>query len=217
MQMLPPEPGAQRTVLLDEPAPAPKPAARRSRWPTIAVVAAIVLVLGLILGDWVARNVETSNLLDRIERSEDEMGAAQESIRTASAGAGSTEAKAEALEKAAALSRDQVAVAGEDVAAASFLPWHGSLVTAQAAYLDHNQAWVNYLDAGSRSAATLAASPLDIETTWQVAEVRIREAIPLIPFPGINARVDAIFEEGDQESSGPTIEALAPPSSVGSA
>ena len=100
---------------------------------------------------------------------------------------GALDKAAAELEAAAAEGRDAVALAGKGVADVSFLPWHTSLIEAQSAYLDHNQAWVNYLDAGARNAASLANSPLDIETTWRIAEVRVREAIPFVPFPGINA------------------------------
>ena len=218
MQMPPPEPGSFRTVLVDEPTPSITPQKKSNKGVIIALVVVVFVGLSLLVADWVARNVEMNQLLTQIEKSEAAMVAAQEAIGEVELGGGGgdppgdlgedslADATAQ-LEEAAADGRDAVARAGEDVAEVSFLPWHSSLITAQAAYLDHNQAWVNYLDAGARNAASLGNSPADIETTWRIAELRVREAIPMVPFPGINSRVDQIFKDGDEESSGPTITA----------
>jgi HAMP domain-containing protein len=221
-QLAPPGPTEQRTILIDEPqsATADSSMRKRSKGPLIIVAVAILVVVSLILANWLARNLEMMALLSQIEKSEAAMTVTQERIkrvaipqRDPSSPAQPDEEElgdaAAELREIAAEGRDAVAAAGQEVAAVSFLPWHSSLVTAQSAYLDHNRAWVDYLDAASKDAAALATNSLAIETTWNIAEVRVREAIPMVPFPGIADRVDEIFKEGDSESSGPGIEASA--------
>lgn len=216
VQMASPRVDEQPTVLLDEPQ-----TRTRSKWPVIAVAGVVLLAIGLLVADWAARNLEMSQLLTQIEKSEAAMTTTQDRIREVvippSGGLTPQQPDEKQLGDAAAElrrisgeGRDAVAEAGKDVAAVSFFPWHSDLVAAQGAYLDHNRAWVEYLDAGAKDAAALGRTPDNIGSTWKIAEVRVREAIPIVPFPGIVDRINKIFAEGDAESTGPTIEASLP-------
>ena len=108
------------------------------------------------------------------------------------------------LKAAAAAGRDEVAAAGESAKGLSFLPWHGELIAAQGAYLAHNQAWVDYLAAGAADPSTMFDGRDDIEPTWREAEVRVEAAVPLLPWPRIDFRINEIFAD---ESSGGTVTA----------
>ncbi len=186
----------------------------------------MLVVMLFFLADWAARNIETLRLLQQVEKSEAAMGETQAATvavaRSAPQGTFPLPPKkdlpsdvAAELEEVSATGRDAVAEAGEGVAAVSFLPWHSDLISAQASYLDHNLAWVNHLEAGSEEGEVLVrGDDADIKSTWETTEVQIRAAVPLVPFPGIPERLDTIFEEGAEESSGPTLEVAGPIDSV---
>lgn len=213
----PPPTGAQATVILDDPQ-----SPRRSRTPLIVVGALVLLAMFLLLADWAARNVEAMQLFDQIEKSEAAMGETQsatvEVARSAPKGTFPLPPNkklppdvASDLEAVSSTGHDAVAAAGQDVAAVSFLPWHSDLIAAQASYLQHNRAWVNHLKAGSKEGEVLIrGDDAEIESTWHATEGDIRAAIPIAPFPGITDRVDTIFEEEPDESSGPTLDVSGP-------
>lgn len=164
-------------------------------------VGLIVLASLALMGDWVARNVEMVRMLNAIEASEQQMKVAQDAILS-QVPDDPRDANLEDdkdLKAAAAAGRDEVAAAGEAAGKLAFLPWHSELIAAQGAYLAHNQAWVDYLAAGSADPRTMFDDQDDIEPTWREAEVRVESAIPLLPWPRITYRVDEIFTD---ESSG---------------
>jgi hypothetical protein len=198
----------------------------RLKLPLVIAGALLLGVLLVFLADWVARNIETLQLLNQIEKSEAAMGETQAATvavaRTAPQGTFPLPSDknlppdiASELEEISAIGRDAVAEAGEGIAAVSFLPWHSDLISAQASYLAHNLAWVSHLEAGSEEGEVLVRGDNeDISSTWEAAEVQIRAAIPIVVFPGISDKVEKIFEEGANESSGPTLEVSGPDESV---
>lgn len=213
--------GDQPTPMVDD--------TKTRRWlkvPLMIVGGLVLLAMFLLLSDWAARNIEALRLLQQIEKSEAAMGETQaatvEAARSAPQGTFPLPANkdlpldvASELEEVSAIGREAVAEAGQDVAAVSFFPWHSELIAAQASYLDHNLAWVNHLEAGSEEGEVLVrGDDAEIESTWEVAEAQIRAAIPLVPFPGVSERVDTIFEEGTNESSGPTLDVSGPETSI---
>lgn len=170
-------------------------------WVCIAMVA--VGFVGLV-GDWATRTIEMTRLAGAIERSEAAMTVAQEGIGAVEIPEDATSADKQAaireLESVSARGRDDVAEAGTGVAALSFLPWHTEVLRAQAAYLDHNEAWVEYLDRGSTEPLTLFQDDNRIEPTWIAAEKWVRVGVPFPPYPPLAERIDRIFEEGDSDS-----------------
>lgn len=181
--------------------PPRRPGARVVFWVCIAMVA--VGFVGLV-GDWATRTIEMTRLAGAIERSEAAMTVAQEGIGAVDvpedANSADKQTAVRELEAVSARGRDDVAAAGTGVAALSFLPWHTEVLRAQAAYLDHNEAWVEYLDRGSTEPLTLFQDDNRIEPTWIAAEKWVRAAVPFPPFPPLAQRIDRIFEEGDSES-----------------
>ena len=210
-EMPPPAVSTETIVLIDE--PEGRTGSKRAFW-VLAGVALLALVL--FLADWTIRNIEMMQLVTQIEKSEAAMVAFQEGTAALELPDTSPNAEPDSdlaqefaaeVEALAETSATAVAAAGNDVAEVSFLPWHRSLIDAQAVYLTHNQAWVAYLTAGSKQATVLfepnSALQADIGTTWEASEVAVRAAVPTPAFPGISDRVDAIFaEEGDSGSSG---------------
>lgn len=172
-------------------------------WASVGLIALASLAL---MGDWAARNIEMIRMLNAIEASEQQMKVAQGAILS-QVPDNPRDAELEddkALKAAAAAGRDEVAAAGEQAKKLSFLPWHGELIAAQGAYLAHNQAWVDYLAAGAADPSTMFDGQDDIEPTWREAEVRVEAAVPILPWPRINYRVNEIFTD---ESAGGTVSA----------
>lgn len=180
----------------------------RRRWPTVVFwVSIAMIVIGVVglLGDWTTRTIEMTRLAGAIERSEAAMTVAQQGIGAVDIPQDATSAdKQSAIRELKAVSaggRDEVAAAGEEVAALTFLPWHSEVLRAQATYLDHNGAWVDYLDRGSTEPLTLFQDDNRIEPTWIAAERWVRAGIPFPPYPPLAQRIDRIFEDGDGDDT----------------
>ncbi|MEI2715819.1 MAG: hypothetical protein V9E98_02285 [Candidatus Nanopelagicales bacterium] len=178
----------------------------RKVWPRILFWGGITLmILGFLglMGDWATRTWEMNQLLSRIEKSEDAMRVAQDDIGAVDLPDDAAEpdkrAAIQELEDAAADGRDSIRSAGQQVAAVSFLPWHTELIGAQAAYLDHNGAWVEYLDRGAEQPLTLFGDDNRIEPTWRAAEIALRIAAPIPALPPIPQRLDSIFTDEEPE------------------
>lgn len=177
-------------------------------WPKVLFWFSIgLMVVGAIglVGDWATRTAEMNRLLSQIEVSEAAMGAAKDDIASVELPEDPTDAQEqraqEELETASAQGRDDVAAAGDEVAAVTFLPWHTELLEAQRAYLAHNRAWVDYLDRGSTEPLTLFGDDNRIEPTWLTAEQQVRAAVPFPPLPTITWQVDEIFRDDEPEST----------------
>lgn len=197
--MSPPYPPPVGPPVIGGPAP--------RRWPTVVFWLSIALiVVGVVglLGDWATRTIEMTRLAGAIERSEAAMSVAQQGIGAVAVPEDATSTDKQSaireLEAVSARSRDDVADAGSEVSGLTFLPWHTEVLRAQASYLDHNEAWVDYLDRGSTEPLTLFQDDNRIEPTWIAAERWVRAAVPFPPYPPLAQRIDRIFEEGDSES-----------------
>lgn len=219
--LLPISEGDQVTVSPDDAQAPPNPKGSRMVVGALVLLALFLLVGVLVLTDWAVRNLETVRLLHQIERSESAMGETQAATvavaGTAPQGTfplGDDDLPpdvAAAMEDVSATGRDAVAEAGQEVAVVSFLPWHTDLIAAQRSYLEHNLAWVNHLEAGSKQGEVLVrGDDDDIGSTWKAAEASLRAALPVVPFPGIPERLDTIFEDESDDSSGPTLEVAGP-------
>lgn len=168
-------------------------------WISLAAIAVGVLGLLAAGADWAARTYEMNQLVTRIEASEAQMGVAQEAIGSVEMDADSTPGqKADAeddLREASAAGGAEVAGAGREVAALTFLPWHREQIAAQGAYLAHNRAWVDYLERGAVDPVTLFGDDNQIEPTWVQAETSVRDAVPIPSWPPLTQRVDVIFRD----------------------
>ena len=82
------------------------------------------------------------------------------------------------------------------------------VIRAQAAYLSHNQAWVDYLNRGSEEAVTLFGDDNRIEPTWVNAQSAVAAGLPLPTLPLLRSTYDELFvdedEPADDGSSGIT-------------
>jgi hypothetical protein len=185
---------------------------RPRRWlPIVAGVVTFVVVLvglGMVAGDVVARNIEMRSLVTRVEASESAMGALQESVQAILADyegrAPLSEADQAALDEelkaAAAAGRKAIAAAGDDVAAVRWLAWHRDIGAAQDAYLAHNRAWQDYLGRAAEDPAEIGRPQDDVNSTFEAAEGRFRAAVPPLALFHLRDRVDVIFAPPPSDS-----------------
>ena len=180
----------------------------------LATFLLVLVGLGGLAGDAVARNAEMNALITAIERSEAAMSETQENVRgviAAYEGSGQLdeEDRAEidaALMAAAKQGREAIAAAAGPVADVRWLVWHRDVKAAQEAYLAHNRAWTEYLDRAATD-PTEFAKPQDlVNSSFVDAEREVRAAIPLIAGFDLRDRIDVIFapppaEEGDGQSA----------------
>lgn len=110
------------------------------------------------------------------------------------------------LQSIAAEGRDRIKAAGDEVAAVDVSPWHGDLLRAKQAYLEHNAAWQEYLDRASRDASEFGRPQDRVDSTFAAAEPLFRQAVPIPDAYGTKQRVDVIFAEPVTQG-GPTQEA----------
>lgn len=171
--------------------------------PWLAGALAFVITLvagGLIVLDWGLRTMEAGVLITRIEASEEAMKAAAGSVDAAFED--HTQADATTAERAqldaelraiAAEGRDAIAVAGAEIADTPYLPWHRSIETAINAYLAHNLAWQEYLDAASNDPAEfLAPQPL-VDSTFLAAQEPLIAAVPVPDVLDLLGRLASIY------------------------
>lgn len=174
-----------------------------------------LVVVGALFGDWMARNVEMRALVTRIEASESAMGDFQSSVQaivTKYQGQGPLTADAQTslnneLAAAAAKGREEIAKAGDGVAAVRWLAWHRDVAAAQDAYLAHNRAWQDYLGRAVADPTEFGRQQDTINETFAAAEKPLRAAVPVPALFSLKQRVDAIFAPQPSESGGPTQQA----------
>ncbi len=192
---------------------APSSQRPRRRWvPYVAGAVAFLIVLvglGLVVGDWAARNIEMRALITQVESSEAAMGDLQSNVQSIFAEYEGTsplspedraalEAK---LKAAAAEGRDAIAKAGDGVAGVRWLAWHRDVRDAQDAYLAHNRAWQEYLGRAAEDPAEFGRPQDAVNDTFMAAEDPVRSALPAPVMFDLLQRVDVIF--APPESSGP--------------
>ena len=192
----------------------PTQPSRLRRWLPWLIGALVFIVsatfLGTIAADSIARNIEMNNLISAMEDSEAAMAEVQENVEgIASAYSDRLPLSTEdqdslnmALEAAAAQGREQIAAAGDEVAAVRWALWHQDVGRAQEAYLAHNQAWQAYLERAETSGAEFARPQDDVNNTFLDAETAVRRAVPVIPLFDLRHRVDVIFAPPPADPSG---------------
>ena len=162
----------------------------------------VVLVgLGTIAADAVARNIEMRNLVTKIEVSEAAMGDLQQGVQDIAASYQDQlplddqqqAALDEALTSLAADSGAKLAEAADGVGAVRWLIWHQDIGRAQEAYLAHNQAWQDYLARAAKDPAEFGREQPLVDSTFADAEPAIRAAVPIVPLFGLLGRVNEIF------------------------
>lgn len=175
------------------------------------VVALVMLsalaAAGYGLGDRLARDVEMRVLVGRIEASEQQMGQVQEqqarAIESYDAGDLSAEQLQDQLVEIAQRGAENIAAAGERVAAVEWLSWHEDVEAAQLAYLAHNRAWVGYLDAAAKDPSEFAQPQDAINLTFEQAQQPMLDAVPSWDPLDVRARVLKIFSDGQAGDGGP--------------
>ena len=188
--------------------------------PVLIGVLSFLLVItgfGIVAGDWASRNSEMNSLVTRIEASESAMQQTQDELAAIFAEyeeppALTTQEKVEFTDKlkaAAAAGEQRVAEAGQGVRGVVVMPWHGNIAAGKQAYVEHNQAWQDYLSASAKDPAVLVGDQPAINETFAAAEPVLKRAVPEPPLYDLKVRVDRIFIEGQAPADqGPTQEAL---------
>jgi len=187
------------------------PGQRRSRrWLSIAVVALVVLSIGGfagIRGDQYRRQQEMQTMLELIEESESVMREwsrkmeelADEIERTCGASPAACDAllgdefrwgqvKGSAREAARAL--EIIAAQFRTGKGLRIAAWHSDVVRARDSYLEHNKAWVYYLEAVGRNIDELlndTASDDDIDPTFTVTCRNLRKVKDSPLYPDLSA------------------------------
>ena len=171
-------------------------------WVAGAGVFLVTLLLGAVLvADWAWRTAEMQALLDRVEASEAVMGALNEAVEQAfeDHGEGGDRSKLDGeLRELASMAKQDIEAAGEEVAALPIAPWHADIDRARDAYLQHNAAWVDYMERASRSAAEFIAPQPLVNETFFAAQPLFVEAIPAPDVRDFTARIAAIFALPDE-------------------
>jgi hypothetical protein len=182
-----------------------RPKRKARRWaPVVAGAITFVLtlvVVGGIVGDWAARNIEMRQLISQIEVSEQAMAGTQVGIANAieefRAKEQPTSADQTALEAAlkAAAANGLVGVinGGGLVEGVRVLPWHTGITDAQRAYLAHNQAWQDYLKKASTDVGEFSKEQVAINETFAAAEAPMRAAVPSPDLFELGLRVNVIY------------------------
>jgi hypothetical protein len=179
----------------DPPSEPPLPAVRAAPFVVLVVVLTVALLLGgFAVVDWWSRNHELGELLDRIETAE----AAQRPIQRAlgqyqaACMTGVGRCDRGAVQAAALRALPPLRSAGGEVAGTSIVRYHGALRELRDRYVDHNLAWVAWVEEVSTGDAS-TERPTDIQTTWYVVMDAAREAVPPFPTGDARRRVEEIF------------------------
>jgi len=180
--------------------PAP---ARRSGlrlWLVIVLALALGVAVAVAAGDWAGRTQEMQQLVSAIEDSEASMTTAMAAVSAV----GGDEALISGDEIGAQLSAAAeeglkgVQGAGARIAALQIQPWHPDVEAARAAYLEHSQAWQDYLSAAAEDAQQWFEDYPEIETTWEALAPVLSEAVPSPAILSLHGRVDGILrDQGD--------------------
>lgn len=202
---------------LDASPPSAQAAPRRTRrWlPFVLGGLAFLVVLvglGMVVGDWAARNVEMRALVSQIEVSEQAMADTQLAVRAAFEEYQGQDALSDAdraaldekLQAAAAAGLVGVTAGGDKVAAVRVLGWHSDISAAQEAYLAHNQAWQDYLGKAAKDPAEFGVTHEQVNSTFAAAEQPMRDAVPSPDVFDLMTKVDVIYAPSPSEDSGPT-------------
>lgn len=159
----------------------------------------------LVVADWFWRSAEMSALLDRVEASEAVMGQLQDDAAAAfeAHGGGADPAKLESeLTALAAQARTDIEAAGDSVADLPIAVWHTDIEAARDAYLEHNEAWQDYMGRASESAEEFVQPQEAVNSTFFAAQAPFVAAVPLPDVSDLMSRVVKIFELPEDFDSG---------------
>lgn len=174
--------------------------AKRRRWiPWVAGGGAFLLTLivgGAVVADWAWRNAQMTELLDRVQASEDAMGQLQDAVTEVieehRTGEDPTKLDSQ-LRELAAEAETNIADAGAEVAALPIAIWHADIDRARDVYLLHNQAWVEYMARSSQDAQEFFAPQPLVNQTFIDALPVFELAVPLPDPSGLMERVREMF------------------------
>lgn len=190
---------------MTEPALEQDPHARTGR--LRKAVNVFVALAALVAADWVWRHVEYDRLLDRVETSEAAIHESTADLERVSApyverqrralSNSEREAWRRQYQESAGKSASAILVAEAGVADVFVLPWHRSIHKAKRLYLDHSQAWSNFMTEVSRDSDNSDVERPEIAATFVLSERGLRSALPWGPIRSLKfqSRLDKIFED----------------------
>lgn len=186
---------------------------RRSPPPWVAwTVGAVALILItaanlVVVGELALRSLEADNLVRAVEQSETAMKTTQADFADVMAKYDTenlTDAEREQLrsELSDVASRGEAAIAleGDRVGLVEILPWHSQILAAQEAYLAHNRAWVDYMEAASEDPAEWFRPQPDVNSTFAEAKLPLVEAVTLFDPLRLLPRIELIYVTGSEGS-----------------
>jgi hypothetical protein len=192
------------------PAPAPR-GGRTGRLIGIVLMILALLAVAVLMGDWLARNVEMDRLVSGIEESEAAMITAIDDVRAALDEDPLADRQApetgDALVEIATDAGNAVAAAAADIGAVVIQPWHEDIVLARDDYLAHNQAWQDFLAAASQDPQEWFTDYEPINITWDAVGPTLRDGVPTPALWNLAERVELVLDDGEDTEEGPTLEA----------
>lgn len=157
----------------------------------LALIALIAIDLGL-------RTYEASQLVSKIEASENIMKAYNADVKRISEADIAREIKIRGLVNIADKSASEIYVSGVAVERMTVLPWHKKLKTARSDYMQHSNAWYEYTSntkIGSGDELRINwGNGDDINPTFNLLKVTLPQAIPSPDFLDLQARVTEIVK-----------------------
>lgn len=187
------------------------PQRRPSQWGpqllALVVFLAILFGAGAVGLDWVTQNLEMHRLVTAIEQSEAAMETTQAEVMATLASTGPDTDLSDAelialddeLRAEARRGQDRIHTAGLAVDAVAIVPWHRNIRQAQDAYLQHNQAWQDYLGRASDDARELVTEQPEVNDTFAAAEPALKRAVPESAAFHLASRVVRIFVDGQPQ------------------
>ncbi len=175
----------------------------------------VVALLGgaVLVGDWLARSAEMDRLVAGIEESEAAMIAAMDGVRAAldddSAAEELSQDTAEALQSFASEGEAAVARAATGIDAVVIQPWHDDVLLARDRYLEHNQAWQDFLAAAAQEPEQWFVEYEPITTTWDAFGPALRNAVPTPALWDLAERVEIILDDDAGDSGNGSVQQAA--------
>lgn len=162
--------------------------APRMRQRVVVGLAVVLTAVGLGVGDWYRRNVEMNRLLEAVQGSEnglisggDMIGDLLEEFAGVAPGPVQRKQVEEILSRlgdAASDAAADVLDSQDRVRSVSVLSWHRMISRAKARYLEHAEAWEDFLKDTARDPAKGVERRPEIDGTFRVAARALRAAVP---------------------------------------
>jgi len=179
-------------------------------WP-VAIVAMVVfsLIASAAVVAFGVRTLQAERLLTAVETSERAMGTAQDALNGVleefEAPDLTAEGRAELVEQlqsVAATGAKAIESAGVKVADVRVAPWNSRVATAQTMYLEHNVAWVTYLNAVAQDPTELARPQPAINATFFDARTPLWQAVPAIDLLDLRDRISVMYADSGSNGGG---------------